>query len=145
VGPMRATVQGSACSPHPDLLPQKVGLGRPPREDHDLLPQPSEGRGAPGDQLAPSQSPDVLDHLTHGRPRSKRRAPPGLRTVTPRLVHRALIWVKDLCDIDSQRGRHHHRPASTADQHPSHGRRRPQTGHNTLVNRSHSHQGWFGH
>ena len=84
MGLTRAPIFGSMRSPHPDLWPHKVNRRRLAQEDLDLLPQPSEGRGAPDDQLAPIQSLGALDHPTHGKPRSKRRAPSGLRTVTPR-------------------------------------------------------------
>jgi hypothetical protein len=60
----------------------KIGSRRP-----GPATEPSKGRGAPGDQVAPSQSLDALDHPTHDRPRSGRRAPPGLRLATPRRVH----------------------------------------------------------
>jgi hypothetical protein len=74
--------------------------------------------------LALSQSQDALDHPAHGRLRSKRRASPGLRLATPRQIHRALAQVKDLCDVDLRGGQHHHRPASTTKQHPSHWKKR---------------------
>jgi hypothetical protein len=54
MGPTSVSLQGLVCSPHPDLCPQKVGHRRPAREDRDLQPQPSEGRGALDDLLAPS-------------------------------------------------------------------------------------------
>jgi hypothetical protein len=57
----------SVRSPYPDLWPQKDGPRRPAREDRALLPKRLEGHGAQGDQVVPSQSPDALDHLTHGR------------------------------------------------------------------------------
>ena len=145
MGPMRASVRGSACFPHPHLWRQEVSPRRPPSDDQGLLPQPLEGCGAPVNQLAPSQSQNTLNHPTHGRPRLKRRAPPSLRTVTPRRVQRALTQVEDMRDTDSQRGQHHHRPTSIAEQHPSHGKRGPQSGHNTLISGSHPRRGGFGH
>ena len=93
----------------------------------------------------PSQSPDALDHLTHDRPRSKRRESLGPRSAAPKRVRQALARVEDLRDIDSRRDQHHHCPASTARQHPSHGRRRPHAGHTILVSESHPRQGEFGH
>ena len=44
----------------PRAAPLEVGPRRPAREDRGLLPQPSEGHGAPDDQMAPSQSPTLL-------------------------------------------------------------------------------------
>jgi len=63
-----------------------------------------EGRGAPGDQVAPTQSLDTLDHLTHGRSWPKGRVPLGLKLVTPRQIHRTLTQDDDLCNIRTEKG-----------------------------------------
>jgi hypothetical protein len=69
----------SARSPCPDLWLHKVSPRRPSQEDRGLLSKPLEGHGAPGDQVALSQSPDALNHPTNGRSRPKRRGAPGLK------------------------------------------------------------------
>lgn len=40
-------------------------------KDRDLLPKPSEEHGALGDQMAPSQSLEALDHCTSSGPGHK--------------------------------------------------------------------------
>jgi hypothetical protein len=60
--------------PPPDLsmlyVPQPMAVNGWPkkaREDRGLLRKPPEGRGASGDQVAPSQNSNTLNHLTHSR------------------------------------------------------------------------------
>jgi hypothetical protein len=73
-------------------------------------------------QMALSQSP-TLSRPTAGS--DQKKGAPGLWSVTPRRVHRALARVRDPCDIDSRRDQHHLRSAPIAEQHPTHWRRRP--------------------
>jgi hypothetical protein len=67
VDPMRVPHPSLARSLCPDLWPQMVSPRRQAREDWGLLLNPPEGCGALGDQVAPSQNSNTLDHLTHSR------------------------------------------------------------------------------
>jgi hypothetical protein len=145
VGPMRAFVQGSSAPRTLIYAHRSLALEGQLERIGTCYRSPQKGVALRMIKMAPSKSPDALNHPTHNRLQSKRRAPPGLRLATPRQVHRPFARIEDLCDIDSRMDQHHHRSASIAKQHPSHLIRRPRTGHNILVSESHPHQGGFGH
>jgi hypothetical protein len=134
--PMTVPHTRLARSPLSDLWLQNVSPRRPSREDRGFLSKPPEGHGAPGDQVAPSQSPDALDHLTHGRSRPKGGVPPGLKSVTPRRVRQTLARVTDQCDIGAEKGSTP-LPLGPNSQVPlSHQGKRPHAGQHTPVSRN---------